>query len=94
MSKDGHAAVNFEHAWGDGVAVLRYVQDIYKDSRENAFVSPGTKPYDDDIQNVTRLGNIYYYKILIDCKLKILKDLLILSLIHDLYSYKNASVVF
>ncbi|CAG9855125.1 unnamed protein product [Phyllotreta striolata] len=55
LSQDGHAAVNFEHAWGDGVAVLRYVQDIYKDSRNNRFVTPETKPYDDDISNVIRL---------------------------------------
>ncbi|KAJ8936430.1 hypothetical protein NQ318_015576 [Aromia moschata] len=56
LSKDGQAAVNFEHAWGDGVAILRYVQDIYKDSREKPFVHPNTKPYDDDIANVIRLG--------------------------------------
>ncbi|KAJ8975817.1 hypothetical protein NQ317_013748 [Molorchus minor] len=55
LSKDGHAAVNFEHSWGDGVAVLRYVQDIFKDSRENSFVHPYTKPYDDNISNITRL---------------------------------------
>ncbi|CAH1153589.1 unnamed protein product [Phaedon cochleariae] len=55
ISKDGQAAVNFEHAWGDGVAILRYVQDIYKDSRENSFVSPDTKPYDENISNVVRL---------------------------------------
>ncbi|XP_018578914.1 carnitine O-palmitoyltransferase 2, mitochondrial [Anoplophora glabripennis] len=55
VSKDGHAAVNFEHAWGDGVAVLRYVQDIYKDSRENPFIHPDSKPYDEAINNVIRL---------------------------------------
>lgn len=54
--------MNFEHAWGDGVAVLRYVQDIYKDSITNPFVTPNTKPYDDNIQNVVRLGNIYLFK--------------------------------
>lgn len=56
VSKDGCAAVNFEHSWGDGVAVLRYVQDIYKDSLDNPRVSCDTKPYDDDIKNVIRLG--------------------------------------
>ncbi|XP_050519122.1 carnitine O-palmitoyltransferase 2, mitochondrial [Diabrotica virgifera virgifera] len=44
VSKDGHAAVNFEHSWGDGVAVLRYVQDIYKDSIQNPCVTPETTP--------------------------------------------------
>lgn len=62
ISQDGYAAVNFEHAWGDGVAVLRFVQDIYKDSKENPFVTPSTKPYDDNIQNVVRLGNLYILK--------------------------------
>lgn len=61
ISKDGYAAVNFEHSWGDGVAVLRYVQDIYKDSRENPFVTPCTKPYDDNIENVVRLGKMLSY---------------------------------
>ncbi|XP_056646339.1 carnitine O-palmitoyltransferase 2, mitochondrial [Diorhabda sublineata] len=55
ISKDGQAAVNFEHAWGDGVAVLRYIQDVYTDSRENPFISPDTDPYDDNISNVIRL---------------------------------------
>lgn len=57
--------MNFEHAWGDGVAVLRYVQDIYKDSRENPFVTPVTKPHDDDIQNVVRLGKLNQRMILL-----------------------------
>ncbi|ERL94621.1 hypothetical protein D910_11897 [Dendroctonus ponderosae] len=55
VSKDGMAAVNFEHSWGDGVATLRYVQDIYKDSTEHPFVHPNTAPYDDNISNVIRL---------------------------------------
>lgn len=29
---DGTSGLNFEHSWGDGVAVLRYFQDISKDS--------------------------------------------------------------
>lgn len=41
VSKDGFGGVNFEHAWGDGVAVLRYFQDIYKDTRENPRIHPG-----------------------------------------------------
>lgn len=55
VSQDGVAGINFEHSWGDGVAVLRYVQDIYKDSIENAFVHPNTEPYNDDINNIIRL---------------------------------------
>ena len=28
--------MNFEHAWGDGVAVLRYFNEVYKDKKVNA----------------------------------------------------------
>lgn len=40
VGKDGKAAVNFEHSWGDGVAVLRFFQDIYKDSTAHRRVHP------------------------------------------------------
>lgn len=32
VSKNGSLGVSFEHAWGDGVAVLRYTQDVFNDS--------------------------------------------------------------
>ena len=35
LTKGAHAAVNFEHAWGDGVAVLRYFNEVYKDKKFN-----------------------------------------------------------
>lgn len=44
VSGDGTAAVNFEHSWGDGVAVLRYFNEIYKDSIEQPQVHPETVP--------------------------------------------------
>lgn len=56
VSKDGCAAVNFEHSWGDGVAILRYIQDIFKDSTEKPIVHPDTKPKDAENGNVRRLG--------------------------------------
>lgn len=28
-----HTAINFEHAWGDGVAILRYFNEVYKDRK-------------------------------------------------------------
>lgn len=31
---DGTSGLNFEHSWGDGVAILRYFQDISKDSTD------------------------------------------------------------
>ncbi|KAG8229768.1 hypothetical protein J437_LFUL005849 [Ladona fulva] len=43
INKDGEAAINFEHSWGDGVAVLRYFNDIYKDSTQKPHVHPETK---------------------------------------------------
>lgn len=39
LSADGTAAVNFEHAWGDGVAVLRYFNEVYKETLNNPLVS-------------------------------------------------------
>lgn len=32
VAANGRASVNFEHAWGDGVAVLRYLNEMYADS--------------------------------------------------------------
>lgn len=32
IAGNGKSAVNFEHSWGDGVAVLRFFNDVYKDS--------------------------------------------------------------
>lgn len=40
VSKDGFAGLNFEHSWGDGVAVLRYFQDIKKDISEKPRFHP------------------------------------------------------
>lgn len=36
LCKDGKAAVNFEHAWGDGVAVLRFFNEVFKDTTTRA----------------------------------------------------------
>lgn len=33
LCKDGKAAVHFEHAWGDGVAVLRFFNEVRNKSR-------------------------------------------------------------
>ncbi|CAL8077711.1 unnamed protein product [Orchesella dallaii] len=37
VTKDGWAGMNFEHAWGDGVAVMRFFNDIHKDSLVNKW---------------------------------------------------------
>ena len=57
MSDDGVACVNFEHSWGDGVAVLRYFREVFKDSTEKPQVHPTTTPIDaNSSQRVQRLG--------------------------------------
>ncbi|KAJ8277890.1 hypothetical protein GJAV_G00081310 [Gymnothorax javanicus] len=43
LTKDGQAAVNFEHSWGDGVAVIRFQNEIFKDTTEHPLVSPGSR---------------------------------------------------
>ncbi|XP_069575807.1 carnitine O-palmitoyltransferase 2, mitochondrial [Brachyistius frenatus] len=42
LTKDGQAAINFEHSWGDGVAVLRFQNEIFKDTTERPLVNPGS----------------------------------------------------
>ncbi|XP_042273468.1 carnitine O-palmitoyltransferase 2, mitochondrial [Thunnus maccoyii] len=44
LAKDGQAAINFEHSWGDGVAVLRFQNEIFKDTTEQPLVHPGSAP--------------------------------------------------
>jgi hypothetical protein len=34
----GKAAINFEHSWGDGVAIVRFMNEIYKDATRHAVV--------------------------------------------------------
>ncbi|ALC43004.1 CG2107 [Drosophila busckii] len=58
ISADGTAAINFEHSWGDGVAVLRYFNELYKDTLQSPFVSAST-PHtsaEGDKQNVRVLN--------------------------------------
>ncbi|KAI6232816.1 Carnitine O-palmitoyltransferase 2, mitochondrial [Aphelenchoides fujianensis] len=38
---NGQATINFEHSWGDGVAVLRLVEETFRDTSTHAFVRPG-----------------------------------------------------
>lgn len=42
MTKDGQAAINFEHSWGDGVAVLRFQNEVFKDTTEQPLVNPSS----------------------------------------------------
>lgn len=60
FTQDGRACVNFEHSWGDGVAVVRYINEIFKDSTENPKVHPDTKPAAtaNSSQTVQHLGQL------------------------------------
>ncbi|XP_023936317.1 carnitine O-palmitoyltransferase 2, mitochondrial [Bicyclus anynana] len=49
VTKDGLSGINFEHSWGDGVAVLRFFQDIYDETTTKPFIGPDSKPLDKQI---------------------------------------------
>lgn len=40
VHKDGTAAIIFEHSWGDGVAVLRLFNELYKETTESPIIQP------------------------------------------------------
>lgn len=54
ISKQGTAAVNFEHAWGDGVAIMRYFKELYKDTTTNSFLHPQSVPAQVDSSRVVQ----------------------------------------
>ena len=39
VCRNGLSGIHFEHSWGDGVAVLRYFNEIHKDSIDNPACS-------------------------------------------------------
>ena len=41
VAKNGLSAVNFEHAWGDGVAVLRFFNELYRYTTSHPCTVPG-----------------------------------------------------
>ncbi|XP_077189805.1 carnitine O-palmitoyltransferase 2, mitochondrial isoform X1 [Paroedura picta] len=44
LTKDGTAAIHFEHSWGDGVAMLRFQNEVFKDSTQSPAVTPLSQP--------------------------------------------------
>ncbi|XP_015278779.1 PREDICTED: carnitine O-palmitoyltransferase 2, mitochondrial [Gekko japonicus] len=44
LTSDGTAAIHFEHSWGDGVAVLRFQNEVFKDSTQSPAVTPQSQP--------------------------------------------------
>ncbi|XP_011638151.1 carnitine O-palmitoyltransferase 2, mitochondrial [Pogonomyrmex barbatus] len=56
VSKDGYGGINFEHSWGDGVAVLRYFQDVKADiSKKPRFHPNEVDELSNESVNVERL---------------------------------------
>ncbi|KAF2367185.1 Acyltransferase ChoActase/COT/CPT [Trinorchestia longiramus] len=43
-SGDGIAALNFEHSWGDGVAVMRYFNEVSEDVDKHCFIGHDSRP--------------------------------------------------
>uniref|UniRef100_A0A8C8VLW3 Choline/carnitine acyltransferase domain-containing protein n=1 Tax=Pelusios castaneus TaxID=367368 RepID=A0A8C8VLW3_9SAUR len=44
VTSDGTAGINFEHSWGDGVAVLRFVNEVYRNSTRHPAILPHSGP--------------------------------------------------
>lgn len=42
LTHNGEGGINFEHSWGDGVSVLRFVNEITRDTTEQPLVHPGS----------------------------------------------------
>ncbi|CAG0920829.1 unnamed protein product [Notodromas monacha] len=52
---DGKAAVTFEHSWGDGVAVLRFFNEVFNDSKKKREIDQNTLPSSIGDSTVRRL---------------------------------------
>ncbi|XP_048511975.1 carnitine O-palmitoyltransferase 2, mitochondrial-like isoform X2 [Athalia rosae] len=63
VAKDGTAGLNFEHSWGDGVAILRYLQDVKKDTE----VKPRFHP--EDVASVSPNSSIKKLNVVTDARI-------------------------
>lgn len=54
LTKNGKNGVNFEHSWGDGISILRFVNEIHKDMTEQPLVHPGSATAATDPDSVVR----------------------------------------
>ena len=54
VSKDGTTGINFEHSWGDGVAVLRYFNEVFKETTTKPFVHPTTNASVGNVENTVK----------------------------------------
>ncbi|CAD5225660.1 unnamed protein product [Bursaphelenchus xylophilus] len=48
---NGQATINFEHSWGDGVAVLRLIEETYRDVQKMNWIDPANRPTDQSDDN-------------------------------------------
>ena len=55
MCKNGHTAINFEHAWGDGVAVLRFFNEVFTDTTTKPACTLDTAKHMDAQTSVEKL---------------------------------------
>lgn len=55
ITKDGHSCINFEHSWGDGVAILRFFNDTYNDSAKYPQITAPISEPDMSGVNVEKL---------------------------------------
>ena len=44
LTPSGQAAINFEHSWGDGVAILRFFNEVYDATLKAPYIPDGLKP--------------------------------------------------
>ena len=52
-------ALNFEHGWGDGVAVMRYFNEVANDVQKTTFVGDRAQSADiDPSKYVRKLGQL------------------------------------
>lgn len=60
IAKDGTTSVNFEHSWGDGVAVMRYCNDVCREVKTRPYVTTagGQLPTDNVQEAVKRIGEL------------------------------------
>jgi len=53
FSNNGLAGINFEHAWGDGVAIMRFFDDLLNDNFKNAYVTDdNVHSFDVNVQEI------------------------------------------
>jgi len=58
FSSCGEVAINFEHAWGDGVAVMRLIDDFMNDCARNEPFVGG--PYDGDVSASPSVRQVHF----------------------------------